>query len=173
VFASAVELADHELDHKAGSVSRSERSRVLQVAFWGATGAQPSFVGEESGRQRGGRSRGGNGARDDFPANNPAPSAASESSEHWPGLGGSDGISGGSMASAYPQPVTRLELDSHFPALPGSEDPPTPDRHRRLVADKGTVAASETPWVRDLTRPLSPFGEIHVMMKRNKDLGVR
>ena len=173
VFASAVELADHELDHKAGSVSRSERSRVLQVAFWGATGAQPSFVGEESGRQRGGRSRGGNGARDDFPASNPAPSAASESSEHWPGLGGSDGISGGSMASAYPQPVTRLELDSHFPALPGSEDPPTPDRHRRLVADKGAVAASETPWVRDLTRPLSPFGEIDVMMKRNKDLGVR
>ena len=173
VFASAVELADHELDHKAGSVSRSERSRVLQVAFWGATGAQPSFVGEEAGRQRGGRSRGGNGARDDFPANGPAASAASESGEQWPGLGGIDSASGGSMASAYPQPVTRHELDCHFPALPGSEGPPTPERHRRSAAERGGAAASEVPWVRDMTRPLSPFGDMGVMMKRNKDLGVR
>ena len=109
VFASAVELADHELDHKAGSVSRSERARVLQVAFWGATGSQPSFNQEDVARQRGGRGRASVEA-------GPAVSAAavpapSESVEQWPGLGGGNNPGSNAMASAYPTPVTRHELD--------------------------------------------------------------
>ena len=173
VFASAVELADHELDHKAGSVSRSERARVLQVAFWGATGSQPSFNEDDVSRQRSGRGRGGNVAREAISASDAAASSAPESVEHWPGLGGSASFNDNSMASAYPPPVTRQELDTHFPALPGCEDVAPPERHRRPVADRGVAASSEVPWLRDLTRPLSPFTQPDAMMKRNKDLAVR
>jgi hypothetical protein len=175
VFASAVELADHELDHKDGSVSRSERARVLQVAFWGATGSQPSFNQEDVMRQRGGRGR---GAQESVSAVRPAapvaaPSAPSESGEEWPGLGSGGSANSNSMASTYPSPVTRQELDSHFPALPGSEDVIAPERNRRLGSDRGNAAQSDAPWLRDLTRPLSPFTEPGEMMNRNKDLAAR
>ena len=47
------------------------------------------------------------------------------------------------------------------------------ERQRRLVADRGAAASMEIPWLRDLTRPLSPFTQPDAMMKRNKDLAVR
>ena len=47
-----------------------------------------------------------------------------------------------------------------------------PDLQRRLASERG-APASEAPWLRDLTRPLSPFREADAMMKRNKELAVR
>jgi hypothetical protein len=173
VFASAVELADHELDHKAGSVSRSERARVLQVAFWGATGSQPSFNEEDVARQRGGRGRGSNVAQGAVSSVASAASVSAEAVEQWPGLGGASSSNSNSAAASFPPPVTRQELDNHFPALPGSEEVPSSDRHRRLASERGAAASSEAPWLRDLTRPLSPFREADAMMQRNKELAVR
>jgi hypothetical protein len=171
VFASAVELADHELDHKAGSVSRSERARVLQVAFWGATGSQPSFNQEDVVRQRGNRGRASVEAVSAVDA--ATASSLPETGDQWPGLGSGNNASSIATLSAYPSPVTRQELDSHFPALPGSDDFPAPERSRRLVSERGHTARSEAPWLRDLTRPLSPFTGSDAMIKRNKDLAVR
>jgi hypothetical protein len=53
------------------------------------------------------------------------------------------------------------------------ETPSSPEGHRRPVADRGVAASSEVPWLRELTRPLSPFTQPDAMMKRNKDLAVR
>ena len=48
-----------------------------------------------------------------------------------------------------------------------------PDLQRRLASERGAAASSEAPWLRDLTRPLSPFREADAMMQRNKELAVR
>ncbi len=173
VFASPVELADHELDHKAGSVSRSERARVLQVAFWGATGSQPSFNEDDVARQRTGRGRGGNAVRETVSASGAPATGVSENSEQWPGLGTTNSANDHLVVPTYPLPVTRQELDTHFPALPGCEEMNPPQRQRRPDPDRAAAASIEVPWLRDLTRPLSPFTQPDAMMKRNKDLAVR
>jgi hypothetical protein len=142
---------------------------VLQVAFWGATGSQPSFNEDDASRHRGGRGR-GHGSRPSAPTYAAAESNATESGEQWPDLGGSASTNATSLC--LPPPVTRQELDSHFPALPGSEDAHTPERSRHLASDRASAAPKEPPWLRDLTRPLSPFSEV-AMVKRNKDLAVR
>jgi hypothetical protein len=48
-----------------------------------------------------------------------------------------------------------------------------PDLQRRLASERGAPASSEAPWLRYLTRPLSPFREANAMMQRNKELAVR
>jgi hypothetical protein len=145
---------------------------VLQVAFWGATGSQPSFNEDDVARQRAGRGRGGNISRDAASASGGVTLSELENIEQWPGLSSNSSANENSLASAYPTPVTRQELDTHFPALPGCEEI-APLRQKRLVADRGAAASMEIPWLRDLTRPLSPFTQPDAMMKRNKDLAVR
>lgn len=65
------------------------------------------------------------------------------------------------------------EHGSIFSDLRSCEDPSSPERNRRLVSERGNAARSEAPWLRDLTRPLSPFTGSDAMIKRNKDLAVR
>ncbi len=49
--------------------------------------------------------------------------------EQWPGLVGSSSINSISATTTFPQPVTRQELESLFPALPESEEVSSTDRH--------------------------------------------
>jgi hypothetical protein len=75
--------------------------------------------------------------------------------------------------SSHGKTVSSLKMiESLSPALPGSEDAHTPERSRHLASDRASAAPKEPPWLRDLTRPLSPFSEV-AMVKRNKDLAVR
>jgi hypothetical protein len=66
----------------------------------------------------------------------------------------------------------RASVSSALP-VSGSDSPPTYERNRRLGSDRGNAAQNDASWLRDLTRPLSPFSDPGEMMNRNKDLAAR